>query len=111
MEIETEIKFLVFIPITSYLFSIHLDGRKIPVFSAENVAETLITEIIGHVMAHRIGDYVSIKKKKTNSEVNYNTHFHPCLGTHLQKYHYLQMYSVTHTIPNYFLNIWFIINI
>lgn len=64
VEIETEIKFLVFIPITSYLFSIHLDGRKIPVFSAENVAETLITEIIGHVMAHRIGDYMSIKKKK-----------------------------------------------
>lgn len=66
VEIETEIKFLVFIPITSYLFSIHLDtyyGRKIPVFSAENVAETLITEIIGHVMAHRISDYMNIKKK------------------------------------------------
>lgn len=61
MEIDTELKFLVFIPIASYLFSIHLDtcyGRKIPIFSAENV-ETLFTESISHVMAHRIGDYMN----------------------------------------------------
>lgn len=61
MKIDTEIEFLLFIPITSHLFSVQLYSciteEKKRVFSTEYV-EILFTETVSHILAYKIGNYM-----------------------------------------------------